>query len=428
MLNKIRHEEMSQVFSRALEQNLLQEEDTAVIFYDLSRLTARISNLIEVFPKSTLHAIAAKANPLTAILKKIKLLDVGLEVASFPELCLAEKAGFSPFKIVFDSPAKTYSELEYALKRGIYLNADSFQELDRIAKLSARQLSKSLVGIRINPQVGTGQIESMSVGGEYSKFGVPLQQNRQMLIDAFIKYDWLKGVHLHIGSQGCAPQLLVKGIRTVLDLVNEINAALQQTHQNRRVETIDIGGGLPVSYHKDEQACTMQAYQQLIQASCPELFEGDFKLITEFGRYIYGNVGWAASRVEYVKATEKINTAVIHIGADLFLRECYNPNDWHHDISLVDNEGHLKQGNEKDSAIAGPLCFGGDLLEKNIRLPKIETGDYVFIHDTGANTLSLWSRHNSRQMPKIIGYYDNGTQFEILKERESTDKLWAFWS
>jgi diaminopimelate decarboxylase len=110
------------------------------------------------------------------------------------------------------------------------------------------------------------------------------------------------------------------------------------------------------------------------------------------------------------------------------LRECYNPNDWHHDISLVDNEGRIKQGNEKKYAIAGPLCFGGDMLEKNISLPHIKTGDYIFIHDSGANTLSLWSRHNSRQVPKVIGYYDNGTQFEILKERENADKLWEFWS
>ncbi len=428
MLNKITAEEMSQVFSRALQHKLIAKQDTAVIFYDLSRLMARINNLVDVFPKSALHAIAAKANPLTAILKKINALDVGLEVASFPELRLAEKAGFSPEKIVFDSPAKTHSELEYALKQGIYLNADSFQELERIAQLQARQLSNSVIGIRINPQVGTGHIESMSVGGEYSKFGVPLQQNRQKLIDAFIKYDWLKGVHLHIGSQGCAPQLLVKGIRTVLNLVNEINEGLQRSHQNHRIEKIDIGGGLPVSYYQDETAITMQEYQRLIQVSCPELFEGNFKIITEFGRYIYGNVGWVASRVEYVKAAENMSTAVIHVGADLFLRECYNPNDWHHEISLVNNEGHLKRADEKDYAIAGPLCFGGDMLEKNLRLPSIEIGDYIFIHDTGANTLSLWSRHNSRQMPKIIGYYDNGTQFEILKEREDADKLWEFWS
>jgi diaminopimelate decarboxylase len=277
---------------------------------------ARISHLIDVFPKSALHAIAVKANPLTAILKKIKALDIGLEVASFPELRLAEKAGFSPDKIVFDSPAKTHSELEYALKRGIYLNADSFQELERIAQLSARQLSNSVIGIRINPQVGTGHIESMSVGSEYSKFGVPLQQNRQRLIDAFLKYDWLKGVHLHIGSQGCAPQLLVKGIRTVLNLVNEINASLPQSH--RRVDKIDIGGGLSVSDYLDEPAITMQEYQRLIQASCPELFESDFKIITEFGRYIYGNVGWVASRVEYVKEAKNMSTALIHVGADFF--------------------------------------------------------------------------------------------------------------
>ncbi len=404
MLNKITGEEMSQVFSRALEHNLIQEEDTAVIFYDLSRLMARINNLIEVFPRSTLHAIAVKTNPLTAILKKIQGLGVGLEVASWGELCLAERAGFSPAKIVFDSPVKTASELEYALKRGICLNANSFQELERIAELQKKQMSLSVIGLRINPQVGTGKIESMSVGGQYSKFGV----------------------HLHIGSQGYEPQLLVKGIRKVLNLVNEINASWQGFH--RRVEQIDIGGGLSVSYDRNQSAPTMEDYQKLIQASCPELFENNLKIVTEFGRYIYGNVGWVASRVEDVKVEEKISTAFIHVGADLFLRECYNPKDWHHDLSIVDRFGEIKRGDQRGYAIAGPLCFGGDLLEKNISLPSIETGNYIFIHDTGANTLSLWSRHNSRQMPKVIGYYDKGIQFEILKEREKVDNLWDFWS
>src|SRR5438128_7409279 len=93
-------EEMSNAFGNALRRrNLIIPEDTAVVFYDLDFLNERIANLKALFPENTLHAIAVKANPLTKILIKMKAMGVGLEVASLPELYLAEKAGFPPDKI-----------------------------------------------------------------------------------------------------------------------------------------------------------------------------------------------------------------------------------------------------------------------------------------------------------------------------------------
>ena len=71
----------------------------------------------------------------------------------------------------------------------------------------------------------------------------------------------------------------------------------------------------------------MEEYRNALNARFPELFTGEFKLITEFGRYVYANSGWVASRVEYVKDGASIKTALIHVSADMFLRECYNPHD-----------------------------------------------------------------------------------------------------
>jgi diaminopimelate decarboxylase len=61
-------------------------------------------------------------------------------------------------------------------------------------------------------------------------------------------------------------------------------------------------------------------------------------------------------------------------------------------------------------------------------LPGIDAGDYIIIQDTGAYTLSMWSRYNSRQMPKVIGYREGGTEFEILKQREDVRDILQFWS
>jgi len=423
-------EEMDSVFGKALkDKTILSPDDTAVLFYNLSSIEERISDLKNLFPESSLHAIAVKANPLTNILAKIKALGAGAEVASLPELHLAEMAGFSPETIIFDSPCKTKSEIEYALKNGVHLNADSFDELDRIGKILKTVHSKSIIGVRINPQVGTGTISSTSVAGDISKFGIPVNDNREKIKAYFLKYDWLTAIHVHIGSQGCPVPLVIDGIRKVLDLAIEVNEILKLDSKQNRIETFDMGGGLPVTYHPGKQPVSMEQYLAMLKTSCPELFNDRFRLITEFGRYIYANSGWVASKVEYVKRESGYNIIMTHVGADLFLRKCYNPADWHHHITVVDKEGKLKTGTDATKyMVAGPLCFAGDVLARDLELPVVEEGDYVLIHDAGAYTLSMWSRYNSRQMPKVIGYYDESDAFEIIRERETKEDLFEFWS
>jgi diaminopimelate decarboxylase len=421
---------MSSAFSKAIkDKTLICPEDTATLFYNLTFIQERISDLQNLFPKSALHAVAVKANPLTKILNRIKALGVGAEVASLPELHLAEMAGFAPGTIIFDSPCKTKAEIEYALKAGVHLNADSFNELDRIAELLKTVKSESAIGIRINPQVGAGSIKSTSVAGDISKFGIPLNNNREKITAYFLKYEWLRGIHVHIGSQGCPVPLVIEGIRKVLDLAVEVNERLNLNSKQYQIEVFDIGGGLPVSYHSEKTPVSMEQYVTMLKTSCHELFSGQFRLITEFGRYIYANSGWVASRVEYVKREPGYNIIMTHVGADLLLRKCYNPDDWHHHISVVDKDGNLKTGTDSNKyVVAGPLCFAGDVIASDLELPVTEEGDFLLIHDTGAYTLSMWSRYNSRQMPKVVGYYTEKKDFEILKERESKEDLLDFWS
>ena len=428
MVTRITNEKISAVISRALSSGIISNDDTVTIFYDLSFLYERINNLKRSFPEDTLHAIAVKANPLTKILSHIKELNGGSEAASLPELYLAEKTGFKPSKIVFDSPVKTESEIKYAMKLGAHINADSLTELEIIDRLMKDIPTNSSFGIRINPQVGTGNIAITSVGGEYSKFGVPIKEYRKELADVYLKYDWLNGVHVHIGSQGCPSELLIKGIETVYNFVVEINNKLLAADK-KLISIFDIGGGLPVSYSQNQNPITIEEYSAELKKKLPGLFTNDFKLITEFGRYIFANSGWTISRVENVKQSGNIKTAMIHVGADLFIRRAYMPEEWHHDISVADKFGNIKSGKDIGKyVIAGPLCFSGDIIAKNIELPKVEKDDFIIVHDTGAYTLSMWSRYNSRQIPKVVGYYNNGERFEILKERETLEDLYKFWS
>jgi diaminopimelate decarboxylase len=418
-------EKIGNIIRKALSNGLIRDEDTLVMFHDLDFLEERIIHLKSVFPDQTLHAIAMKANPLLQILKNLRVYGIGAEVASLPELQMALKCGYSSDKIVFDSPVKTWQELESALIAGVHINIDSFAELDRITKLIESINTRSSIGIRINPQVGIGSIAESSVAGECSKFGIPIKSGRQELIGAFLKYPWLKGVHLHVGSQGCSKELLLTGIRTIYDIFVEINDKRKLAGMEP-VSIFDIGGGLPISYIESQIPFSLTEYVNDMHQSFPSLFNPQVTLITEFGRCIHVNAGWTVSRVEYVKHENTINTAMIHAGADLFIRECLTPKSWQHKYSVFDKSGTLKDGSDnKPYNLAGPLCFSGDILARDVKLPVIEEGDFIIIHDTGGYTLSMWSRYNSRQIPRILGYH--GEEFEILKERESPDDVARFW-
>ena len=81
--------------------------------------------------------------------------------------------------------------------------------------------------------------------------------------------------------------------------------------------------------------------------------------------------------------------------------------------------------------IAGPLCFAGDFPRKGVRLPPLEPGDYVVFHDTGANSLALWSRHCSRLVPPVYSFGrrrdGDGVEVELRKPPESLERLLEFW-
>ena len=108
-----------------------------------------------------MHAFAVKANPLSCVLDAVVGAGMALETASIAEFEAArralERANMDTSKLVFDSPVKTLQELRVALYTQCYLNVDNFQELERVAQLHAQQPVTACIGVRINPQVGSGE-------------------------------------------------------------------------------------------------------------------------------------------------------------------------------------------------------------------------------------------------------------------------------
>lgn len=135
-----------------------------------------------------LHAFAVKATPLVPVLRLLREAGIGVEVASAGELALARAAGVSPKRTVLDSPAKTPAELREALALGIAVNADNPQELGRIDALVRSATTRSPIGIRVNPQVGSGAIDALSTATATSKFGVALRDEgaREWVVRAYL--------------------------------------------------------------------------------------------------------------------------------------------------------------------------------------------------------------------------------------------------
>jgi diaminopimelate decarboxylase len=422
---RLKPDDISPWLGQALREGLLNDASPSIIFHDLLALRSRVKELHRTFPAGTLHAIAIKANPVLEVLRAVVEAGGGLEAASMEEVELALAAGCLPERLVFDSPAKTRADIKRSLELGLHLNADNLDELERIGQSSPKLLEGATVGLRINPCVAAGRIATTSTGGRRSRFGLAMPHD-QKGIEGFAKqlsrFKWLRSLHVHVGSQGCDLTTLVPAGQRALTLAHAIDAAAGE----RRIDTIDIGGGLPTRYRSEDVVITPADYVAAIEKVAPALLK--YNLITEFGRSVQAPCGFAATRVEYVKEIDGEPMAVGHLGADFALRVAYRPQDWWLDISVYNARGEPKDLVDlRPMHVAGPLCFSGDFLARDRMLPAIEAGDILVFHDTGAYTMGMWSRHCSRGMPAVVGIEGDGA-LRTLRERESPRDMVSFWS
>ena len=272
--------------------------------YDMDALRETLLAMKCAFPPHFLHAIAIKSNPLPFFLKCAVDLGFGLECASIAEVVHALRQGCSPDKVMFDSPAKSKREIAFALRHGVQLNADNFDELDRIAQahanLQAQGIqSRSHVGVRVNPLEGLGKIKALSVSDLRSKFGIPLDEtNRPLILERFREHAWLDAVHIHVGSQGCTMQQHASGADKLVRLVEDIEGAVGAG----RVRVVDIGGGLPVNFESDSVRPQYAEYARILEQVAPGLFTNpQRRVVTEYGRSASAKAAFAVCAVEYVK-------------------------------------------------------------------------------------------------------------------------------
>ncbi|MFI1167143.1 diaminopimelate decarboxylase [Streptomyces sp. NPDC020801] len=416
----------------AVEQGLLGPETPIVGLLDVMGIRESAAALRAGFDAvvapgtPVLHAFAVKATPLVPVLRLLHQEGIGAEVASPGELALARAAGVPPARTVLDSPAKTPAELREALALGIAINADNPQELDRIDALVGRARPRSPLGIRVNPQVGAGAIEALSTATATSKFGVALGDEgaREWVVRAYLDRPWLTRLHAHSGSQGVPLSLMAQGVARTYALAEEINARAGR----RQVDTLDIGGGLPVNFASEATTPTYAQYARLLREVVPGLFDGRYGLVTEFGRSLLAKQGTVVARVEYTKSAGGRPVAVTHAGVQVATRTVYAPGAWPLRLAAYDAKGRPKAGPEVVQDVAGPACFAGDLLAEARALPLLEPGDHAAALDTGAYYFAHHYAYNSLPRPGIYGYVPDrsgGVAFATVREPQPPEEIVA---
>ncbi len=416
----------------AVDQGLLGPDSPLVGLLDVTGIRESAARLkaafAEVTPPGTpvLHAFAVKATPLVPVLRLLAEEGIGAEVASPGELALARAAGVPAAHTVLDSPAKTTAELREALALGIAVNADSPQELARIDALVGSSVPRSPLGIRVNPQVGGGSIGATSTATATSKFGVALRDEgaRAWVVEAYLDRPWLTRLHAHTGSQGIPLDLLARGVAETYALAEEIN----ERAGRRQIDTLDIGGGLPVNFAGEETAPTYGQYARLLAEAVPGLFDGRYGLVTEFGRSLMAKQGTLLTRVEYTKSAGGRPVAVTHAGVQVATRTVYAPQAWPLRLAAYDAKGRPRTGPEVVQDIAGPACFAGDLLAEARALAPLEPGDVVAALDTGAYYFAHHYAYNSLPRPAVYGYTPDGRggiAFATVREPQTVEEIVA---
>lgn len=367
-------------------------DEKAFVIYAKEVLNERLGLLADTFSSTTWHAVAIKANAEPAVLRYIVQLGHGLEAASWEEVRLALDAGCQPSRIVFDSPAKTHREIDrcHRLASNMIVNANCLEELERYpSDFNCR------LGLRINPVVESDAPDAWNVSTPDSKFGVPLNRADE-IVQAFLTYPNLTGLHVHIGSGIQSFEPNVKAVKAVVKLAERIEKERAEAQSGNHLTFIDIGGGL--EFEDADGQCTLPQFVEALKKES-DLFER-YEVITEYGKFLHKHAAFAISDIEYVLEHDNdLSTAVIHLGADMFVRKTYSDLPVSYPIWIL--------GREKDEPIhryhiAGPLCFSGDYLDKGLSLPELKSGDRMIIGSCGANTTSMWSRHCNRDRPPYV--------------------------
>ncbi len=350
---------------------------------------------------------AVKALPNPRILSIVKEMGFGFDCSSIPELLLARQVGAGGEAIMFTSNNTSPAEFDAALSdSGCILNLDDLSLLDKLPSLP------DLLCFRYNP--GAQRSGNAIIGEpEEAKFGVSDAQ----IVEAYRRARDLGvtrfGLHTMLVSNERDYRYMVATTRMLLDLAARLTAEL-----GIRFEFINIGGGLGIPYRPDETPLDIDALGREAAALL-----GGFKvqrgyapaLYMESGRYLTGAHGVLVTR-----AINRKQTYRTYVGVDANMSALMRPaiyGAYHH----VDVLGKGAGDPHEVVDVVGALCENNDKFAVQRLLPRIEDGDLLVIHDTGAHGQAMGFNYNGRLRPQELLLRADGTVERIRRAETVAD-------
>jgi len=387
--------------------SLAKKYKTPFYCYSLAQLKNNFYSFSNTFRSAKpLVCFSVKSNSNLSLLKELKKIGSGADVVSGGELIKVIKAGIKPNKIVFSGVGKTEDEIRLAIKKRVLLiNIESESEANLINKISEKMNTKTLVGIRLNPNITGKTNKKISTGGRHDKFGLSYKDfvNFCKKINTY-KNLKLNSLSVHIGSQ-------ITNIKPFQQVLKMINKIINETKIN--FEFIDLGGGMGIAYSDNEKKLNLNQYSKLVSKF---LKNKKTRIIFEPGRFIVGNTSILISKIIYIKKSINKNFVILDAGMNDFMRPAlYGAH--HKIVPLKKSKNKVYENFE----FVGPICESSDKFLSQKYFPKIKEGDYVAITDVGAYGISLASNYNTRPIAAEIMV--SGSKHKIIKKRQSLENL-----
>ena len=388
-------------------QDIAKKFGTPIYCYSYWQLKRNINNFKKNFKSFTpLVCFAIKSNTNINLIKEIRKFGLGADVVSMGELMMALKAGVSPKKIVFSGVGKTSTEISYAIDKKILLiNAESKSEIIEIERIAKNKNKIVNIGIRLNPNTDAKTLKQISTGKKENKFGVD-----EKIFFELVKYSNisrninLKCLSVHIGSQ-------ILNYKPYEKMLNVVDKIIKKS--NHKFEFIDLGGGMGISYGKNDKRLNYLKYNIAIKKF---LKNHKSKIIFEPGRSIVGNIGSLISKVIYIKENSKKNFIILDAAMnDLMRPALYGAN--HRTIPAI----KTSQISNKIYEFVGPICESTDKFTTLTKFQKLNEKDLVVMCDVGAYGMSLSSNYNVR--PKPIEILIKGSKINVIKKRQKLQDL-----
>jgi diaminopimelate decarboxylase len=350
---------------------------------------------------------AVKANGNGAILRLLASLGAGADIVSGGELLAARRAGFPAERIVFAGVGKTDAEIALGLEHGIgEWNAESEDEIGRIGAAAASRGRRARVSLRVNPDIDPRSHPYISTGLREAKFGVDIALAPEILRRSRERAGVeIVGLQCHIGSQITDLEPLAAAARALAGLSRQL------LDEGFPLRTIDLGGGLGVSY----DGRGVPNPKAFAAAVLPAVEKLPLTLVLEPGRSLVAGSGVLLTRVLYVKGGHEKTFVVVDAGMNDLLRPALY--DAFHRVEPVRPRGRATELVD----VVGPVCETSDFLARRRELERPEPGDILAVRDAGAYGFAMSSTYNMR--PRAAEVLVEDGRARLIRRRETFDDL-----